>query len=252
MLQMTKGKAFQMRLHGTYGAALLAFQVLVGVFLSGCDAPAPDVKQAASTTQTGCGEANSVKQAAATRQIVAFGDSLYAGYRLGPCDGFAPQLQAALRAKGLGVSLLNAGVSGDTTAAGLARLSFVLDNTPQKPDMVILGLGGNDMLRGIKPAETRTNLTAMLDELKRRNIEVILTGMLASPNMGPDYGKQFNAIYPDLAKKYGAPLYPFFLDGVVTDKTKMLPDGIHPNKDGVARIVTGIEPVVAGALQAGN
>ncbi len=240
-----------MRLHKAYGAVLLAFQVLVALSLSGCDAPGTDIKQDVAAKQIGCGEAAMAKQAAPTRQIVAFGDSLYAGYLLGPCDGFAPQLQAALRANGLSVSVLNAGVSGDTTAAGLARLNFVLDNQKHIPDMVILGLGGNDMLRGIKPAETRANLTAMLDELKKRNIEVVLTGMLASPNMGPDYEKQFNAIYPELAKDYDATLYPFFLDGVVNDSAKMLPDGIHPNKDGIARIVTGIEPVIEGALRAG-
>ena len=244
-----------MRLHGTYGAALLAFQALIALSLAGCDAPAPNIKQDVAAQQNGCGKDSSPKQAGTQEQpmsqIVAFGDSLYAGYRLGACDGFAPQLQAALRAKGLAVSVLNAGVSGDTTAAGRARLSFVLDNVPQKPEMVILGLGGNDMLRGIKPDETRANLTAMLDELKKRNIEVVLTGMLASPNMGPDYSQAFNAIYPELAKKYKTPLYPFFLEGVVTDGTKMLDDGIHPNKDGVALIVTGIEPVIEKALRAG-
>ncbi len=184
-----------------------------------------------------------------TKLVIAFGDSLYAGYRLGPKDGFAPQLQAALRARGLAVSVLNAGVSGDTSSAGKARLAFVLDNAPQPPALVILGLGGNDMLRGTKPAETRANLTQMLDELNRRKIPAVLTGMLASPNMGPDYAAAFNPIYPELAKQYRAPLYPFFLDGVVTDANLMLPDGIHPNKQGVARVVGGIAPLVETALR---
>lgn len=184
-----------------------------------------------------------------TKLVIAFGDSLYAGYRLGPKDGFAPQLQAALRARGLAVSVLNAGVSGDTSSAGKARLAFVLDNAPQPPVLVILGLGGNDMLRGTKPAETRANLTEMLDELNRRKIPSVLTGMLASPNMGPDYAAAFNPIYPELAQQYRAPLYPFFLDGVVTDANLMLPDGIHPNKDGVARVVGGIAPLVETALR---
>jgi acyl-CoA thioesterase-1 len=184
-----------------------------------------------------------------TKLVIAFGDSLYAGYRLGPKDGFAPQLQAALRARGLAVSVLNAGVSGDTSSAGKARLAFVLDNAPQPPVLVILGLGGNDMLRGTKPAETRANLTEMLDELNRRKIPAVLTGMLASPNMGPDYAAAFNPIYPELAKQYRAPLYPFFLDGVVTDAKLMLPDGIHPNKQGVARVVGGIAPLVETALR---
>jgi acyl-CoA thioesterase-1 len=222
-----------------YGALLLLFQVLAG-----CDAAPPPIEA------ENAGRAITSEASEPTRLVVAFGDSLYAGYRLDAKDGFAPVLQAALRSKGFAVSVLNAGVSGDTTFAGKARLAFVLDNAPQEVEMVILGLGGNDMLRGIKPEETRANLTAMLEDLKRRNIEVVLTGMVAAPNLGPDYAAKFNAIFPDLAKQYGAPLYPFFLDGVVTDGALMLPDGIHPNKQGVAKVVVGIEPVVASALAA--
>lgn len=183
-----------------------------------------------------------------TRQIVAFGDSLYAGYRLGPKEGLAPQLQRELRSKGYAVSVRNAGVSGDTTAAGVKRLPFVLDNIDADVELVLLGLGGNDMLRGIKPAETRANLTAMLDELKKRDIDVMLTGMLAAPNLGPDYGREFNAIFPALAKEYGVPLYPFFLDGVVTDASLMLPDNIHPNAKGVTKVVGNLSPLVEKAL----
>jgi acyl-CoA thioesterase I len=224
---------------GLYGALLLFCQVLVG-----CDAapPVKDTPKAESKTSAELKEP--------TRLVVAFGDSLYAGYRLDPKDGFAPQLQAALRAKGQAVSVLNAGVSGDTTSAGRARLSFVLDNAPQEVELVVLGLGGNDMLRGIKPEETRANLTAMMDELKKRKIDVVLTGMLAAPNLGQDYASKFNVIYPELAKKYDVPLYPFFLDGVVADPRLMLPDAIHPNKDGVAKIVDGIAPTIQAALQA--
>jgi acyl-CoA thioesterase I len=181
--------------------------------------------------------------------VVVFGDSLYAGYKLGPKQGFAPQLQAALQTQGLSVRVHNAGVSGDTTAAGKTRLNFVLDNLGRKPDLVVLGLGGNDMLRGIKPAETKSNLVTMLDELKKRSIPVILTGILASPNMGPDYADAFNPIFPALAKEYKVPLYPFFLKGVVTDKTLMLNDDIHPNAKGVAVIVGGVEPLVLQALK---
>ncbi len=182
--------------------------------------------------------------------VVAFGDSLYAGYQLGPKEGFAPQLEAALRLAGYPARVHNAGVSGDTTAAGKARLTFVLDNLGQKPDLLLLGLGGNDMLRGIKPSETRANLTVMLEELKRRKIPFILTGILASPNMGADYANSFNPVFPALAKQYGAPLYPFFLEGVVTNKALMLGDDIHPNAKGVARIVEGVAPVVEAALKA--
>jgi acyl-CoA thioesterase-1 len=181
--------------------------------------------------------------------VVAFGDSLYAGYRLAPKEGLAPQLQAALQAGGINARVHNAGVSGDTTAAGKTRLAFVLDNLDRKPDLVVLGLGGNDMLRGIKPAETKANMSAMMDELKRRDIPVVLTGMLAAPNLGADYVNSFNGIFPELANEYGASLYPFFLDGVVTDAALMLPDNIHPNAKGVSRVVEGLSPLIEAALK---
>jgi acyl-CoA thioesterase I len=180
---------------------------------------------------------------------VAFGDSLYAGYRLAPNEGLAPQLQAALNAAGIKARVHNAGVSGDTTAAGRTRLAFVLDNLERKPDLVVLGLGGNDMLRGVSPEQTRANMKAMLDELKRRDIPVVLTGMIAAPNLGQDYAQAFNPIYADLAEEYGAPLYPFILQDVVTDQALMLPDRIHPNAKGVARMVEGLSPLVEAALK---
>jgi acyl-CoA thioesterase I len=188
------------------------------------------------------------EQAQYNTLIVVFGDSLYAGYRLGPKEGLAPQLQAALQAKGIKARVHNAGVSGDTTAAGKGRLDFVLDSLDRKPDLVVLGLGGNDMLRGIKPAETLANMGAILDALRKRDIDVVLTGMLASPNMGPDYASAFNSIFSNLAKQYDAPLLPFFLDGVVADKALMLEDGIHPNAKGLAVVVSKLAPLVAGEL----
>jgi acyl-CoA thioesterase-1 len=220
-----------------YGALLIAIQGLTGC---GTDPAAPiandDSKQA--------------DVARYDRLVLAFGDSLYAGYRLAPNEGLAPQLQAALNARGFKVRVHNAGVSGDTSAAGKARLSFVLDSLTRKPDLVVLGLGGNDMLRGVKPAEIRANMIAMLDELKKRDIPVMLTGMLAAPNMGSDYADDFNAIFPSLAKQYDAPIYPFFLDGVIMDESLMLPDGVHPNAQGVARVVDGLTPLVETALKA--
>lgn len=186
------------------------------------------------------------------RLIVAFGDSLYAGYNLGRAEGFAPVLETALTEQGIGARVVNAGVSGDTSAGGRQRLNFVLDGLPRKPDLVILGLGANDMLRGLDPAATRENLDAMLAELKRRTIPVMLTGMVAAPNMGADYAETFNAIYPDLAKEYGAPLYPFFLDGVITNRTLLLDDGIHPNAAGVKAVVAKVAPLVAEALPPGE
>ena len=144
--------------------------------------------------------------------IVAFGDSLTAGYLLGPDEGFVPQLQKALRAKGhTDVEVRNAGVSGDTSAGGLTRLDWSVGS---ETDAVILELGANDALRGIDPALTRQNLDQMIRTLQARHIRVLLVGMLAPPNMGVDYGKAFNPIYPDLAREFDLDLYPFFLDGV--------------------------------------
>lgn len=180
--------------------------------------------------------------------VVAFGDSLYAGYNLDQGKGLAPVLERLLTAHGVKAQVVNAGVSGDTTAAGLARLAFTLDGLPRKPDLVLVGLGGNDMLRGLSPKETRANLDAILADLQKRGIAVLLTGMIASPNMGPDYAAAFNPIYPDLAKRYGATLYPFMLDGVIGNRALQLPDGIHPNDKGVAIIAARIAPLVEGQL----
>lgn len=225
-----------MRSFWLYGALLLAIQ---GLAACGSNPVADEAPKTEAKTNA----------AQYDKLVVAFGDSLYAGYRLAPHEGFAPQLQAALKADGINARVHNAGVSGDTTAAGKSRLSFVLDSLERKPDLVVLGLGGNDMLRGLKPAETRANMVAMLDELKKRDISVVLTGMLAAPNLGQDYSAAFNAIFPALAKAYDAPIYPFFLDGVVTDKALMLPDGVHPNAKGVARVVEGLSPLVEAALK---
>lgn len=181
--------------------------------------------------------------------VVAFGDSLFAGYQLPPNEGLAPQLERALEADGIDARVHNAGVSGDTSAAGKARLPFVLDNLERKPDLVVLGLGGNDMLRGISPDQTRANLTAMLEELNGRDIPVVITGILATPNLGPDYARAFNPIYPELAAKYQASLYPFILEGVFADRSKLLSDNIHPNGKGVARVVEGLSPLVEATLK---
>lgn len=180
---------------------------------------------------------------------MAFGDSLYAGYGVKQDESFPAQLEKALSARGIKVSVHNAGVSGDTTAAGLQRLAFALDGLPRKPDLVILGLGGNDMLRGISPDQTQSNLEAMMAELKKRGIPVVLTGMVAAPNLGQDYAQKFNPIFVKLAEKYDADLYPFFLDGVITDPGLMLPDGIHPNPKGIAKVVAGVTDIVAEDLK---
>ena len=173
--------------------------------------------------------------------IVALGDSLTSGYGLAANEAFPARLQRALSAKGLTVNVANAGVSGDTAAGGLARLDW---SVPDGTDAVILELGANDALRGFDPAITRKALEAMLQRLQTRKIPVLLCGMLAPPNMGAEYGRAFNAIYPDLAGQTGAILYPFFLAGVAADPKLNQSDGLHPTPAGVAVIVDRILPQV--------
>lgn len=181
--------------------------------------------------------------------VLAFGDSLTAGYGLKPNDSFPAQLQAALVKGGIPARVHNAGVSGDTSAAGRGRLAFVLAGLKAKPDLVILELGANDMLRGLKPDQTRANLDAILAELGRRKIPVIVAGMRAAPNMGKVYQAQFDPIFAVLAKKHGARIYPFFMNGVTPNRTLLIADQMHPNSKGVGVIVRGIYPLVAGMLR---
>ncbi len=178
---------------------------------------------------------------------VGFGDSLMAGYQLGNGEGFPDQLQQSLQELGYDVAIANAGVSGDTTSGGLSRLDW---SVPDGTDFVILELGANDALRGISPQITRDNLDKMIASLKQRNVDVLLVGMLAPPNMGDDYANDFNPIYPDLAEKYDLPLYPFFLDGVLTIPDLMLSDGIHPNSEGVKTMVERFLPLMRDYLDA--
>jgi acyl-CoA thioesterase I len=174
-------------------------------------------------------------------EIVVLGDSLSAGFGVLPGESFPDQLQAALKARGHDVNVANAGVSGDTTSDGLARLEW---SVPAEAEIVIVELGANDALRGIDPAITRKALSRIIAKLKARGQAVLLAGMLAPPNLGDAYAKGFNAIYPDLAAEYGVALYPFFLDGVATDASLNQADGMHPNAEGVARIVAAIMPHV--------
>ena len=174
-------------------------------------------------------------------KIVALGDSLTAGYGLSDADGFVPRLQAALTAKGIAADLQNAGVSGDTASDGLARLDW---SVPEGTEAVILELGANDMLRGIKPEVTRNALDAILRRLTERHIAVLFCGMRAAPNLGPEYGRDFESIYPDLAAKYDVLLYPFFLDGVAGDLSLVQHDGLHPTPTGVDIIIQRILPKV--------
>ena len=183
--------------------------------------------------------------AAAPIRLVAFGDSLTAGYMLSDTEGFVPRLEAALRAQGRDVTVVNAGVSGDTTSGGLARLDWSLG---EGADAVILELGANDMLRGIDPKITRDNLSKMIASLKARKIKVLLAGIRALPSLGKDYADQFDPIFGDLARQYGVPLYPLFVDGIIGDASQHLMDGMHPNARGVNTMVGRILPSVDALL----
>ncbi|MGB0747637.1 MAG: arylesterase [Magnetospiraceae bacterium] len=184
--------------------------------------------------------------AAEPMKLLLIGDSLTAGYGLPASDGFAEQLATALEDAGETVTVINAGVSGDTTAGGLARLDWTL---AEKPDAVVLELGANDGLRGVDPAVTRDNLDAMLKILGDKGIPVLLAGMLAPPNLGRSYGDEFNRIFPEMADQHDVPLYPFFLEGVAAISALNQSDGIHPNAEGVAIIVRNILPHVRELLE---
>ncbi len=174
-------------------------------------------------------------------KLVAFGDSLTAGYGVRPGEAFPVQLEAALRAKGLNVEVINSGVSGDTASAGLERFDWAV---PDDADAVILELGANDALRGVAPEQTSMTLDKLLTKLGERKLPVLLAGMRAPKNWGDDYANKFDAIFPTLASKHNALLYPFFLDGVVMDRSMNQGDGIHPTGKGVAVIVSRIQPLV--------
>jgi len=185
--------------------------------------------------------------AAEPYRIVGFGDSLMAGFGLNPGEGFTEKLQAALKARGRDVEVINAGVSGDTTSGGLSRLDW---SVPDGTRLVILELGANDMLRAVTPDITEKNLDAMLAKLKDRKIPVLLAGMRAAPNLGADYQARFDAIYPRLAEKYGAALYPFFLDGVAGDSKLVLEDGMHPSAKGIDIMVERVLPMLEKLIAA--
>ena len=185
-------------------------------------------------------------QASDPKIVLALGDSLTAGYGLAQPDAFPVQLQAALVAMGTNVQVVNAGVSGDTSAGGRSRLQWLL---AKRVDAVIVELGANDGLRGLDPAQTRDNLDWIMATLKKRQIPTLITGMFAPPNLGEDYGAEFNAIYPDLAKKYAALYDTFFLEGVAADAALNQADGIHPNADGVLVIVKRLAPQIQVLLQ---
>ena len=183
--------------------------------------------------------------AAKTQKLVALGDSLTAGYGLPAGKAFPEQLEAALKAKGIDVAVINAGVSGDTAADGLARYDWAV---PPEADALIVELGANDMLRGLPPDDTKATLAAILDRAKAAHLPTLLVGMRAAPNLGADYDRAFDGIYPALAGQYGVAFYPFFLEGVAGDPKLNQPDGLHPTAAGAAEVVQRILPAVEALL----
>lgn len=174
-------------------------------------------------------------------EIVVLGDSLSAGYMLPASEAFPVQLERALKDKGYNISVINAGVSGDTSSGGLSRLDW---SVPPTADAVILELGANDALRGIEPSATRANINAIVEKLTARGVKVLVAGMMAPRNLGDDYAKGFDPIFPEVAAAHGALLYPFFLEGVAMNPKLNLADGMHPTGEGVSVIVQGVLPLV--------
>jgi acyl-CoA thioesterase-1 len=217
-------------------------------FAVGCSqqAEAPPVERANSAVD---GAAVQPPQAD-ERLVLAFGDSLYAGYGVGQDESFPSVLERELEKRGIPAKVVNAGVSGDTTAGGRARLAFTLEGLERTPDLVLVGLGANDALRGLDPAQTRQNLDAIMAELKRREIPVLLTGMMAPRNMDEPYFRSFDGIYPALAEKYEAALDPFFMKGVITDSKLLLNDGLHPNAAGIRKMANRVAPLAEQKLEA--
>lgn len=185
---------------------------------------------------------------AAACRLVILGDSLTAGYGLAAGEAFPARLEAALRAEGVDCAVVDAGVSGDTSAGGAARVEWVL---AEQPTHILVELGGNDALRALPVEQLRANLARIVEIARNRGVEVMLAGMMAPPNLGREYGEAFKAVYPDLARTYDVPLYPFFLEGAVLRPELMQPDGIHPSALGVEAIVARMAPEIASWLQDG-
>lgn len=225
---------------GVVGAALLA--------LAACGDAAEDAAPAAEVAEDGQPALPAIPVMGPERTIIAFGDSLFAGYNLDPRDSYPEKLENALRAKGVNADVINAGVSGDTSAAGLQRLEFTLAAQDTPPALFILELGGNDLLRGLSPAETKANLAKMLTILRDQKVPVLIMGMRAPPNYGPEFQTEFDAIYRDLAKEYDAALIPFWLEDIYREPALFQADKIHPTADGIERLVAATIGEVEGAL----
>lgn len=221
----------------------------LAVMLAACGAEAPPAQAPADEVEAPIEDVMPVM--GPEQVILGFGDSLMAGYNLEEDQGYPEKLEAVMRGRGINARVIDAGVSGDTTAAGLQRIEFVLDNIGEVPDLAIVELGGNDLLRGVPPAESRRNLTGILDALAAREIPVIIMGMRAPPNAGPEYQAAFDGMYPELAEQYGASLVPFFMEPLMANPDLVLPDRIHPTAEGVEEMVAAtVDPVIEALPEA--
>lgn len=226
---------------------------ILALCLTACSAEAP-VQEPAETAVAGTADGafepgeEAIPIMGEEVRILAFGDSLFAGYNLPEADGYPEKLEAALRSRGTNARVIDAGVSGDTSQAGRDRLEFVLEGQTQKPDLFILELGGNDLLRGLSPEQTRANFDAMLSTLVETDIPVLIMGMRSPPNYGPEYQADFDAIYGDMAQKYGAALIGFWLEDVYEQPQLFQSDRIHPTAEGIEALVTSTIDEVAAAL----
>lgn len=220
----------------------------IALMLAACSGEAEDAAPAPAAEAAAEAALPAIPVMGPERRILAFGDSLFAGYGLKDGESYPARLEAALRAKGVNAKITNAGVSGDTSAAGAQRLAFTLDAQKEKPDLFILELGGNDLLRGISPDQTKANIGQMLGQLKKRGIPVLVMGMRSPPNYGPEYQAQFDALYRDLAKEYGAALIPFWLEDIYREPDLFQNDNIHPTAAGIERLVAATMGDVEKAL----
>ena len=219
--------------------------MLTALLLAGCgQEQAPQAPPAAATRAEPLPD---VPVMGPELRVLALGDSLFAGYGVKRDESYPARLEAALRARGVNARIANAGVSGDTTAGGLERLAFTLSSQSQPPQLAIISLGGNDMLRGLPPEQTRANLDSIVSQLRAKGIKVVLMGMLAPPNLGADYRAKFDTIYPAVAQKHGAVLVPFFLQPLMGKPDLVQADRIHPTATGIEEIVAATVGEVAAA-----